>query len=122
MVNYYVSIDDAENKEIFEENMRSLVQSIGGSVIEVIGEERESVENYRRYYEGKFRDVVESHLDVNYVWRHWEDLGYDDKVQFTNIVDMYSEDTDYISPEIGYWVYENELINFLEVCTSTVEC
>ena len=120
MAKYHVSIPDEVNKELFEDSVRAW----GGSIVEIIGDERELVDGYRKYYEGKFRDDVEGRfidLEEENQWLAWEALGYDVRVQFTNIVDMYHESPDYMSPAIGHWVYENELENFLESCTLEIK-
>ena len=81
-------------------------KNLGALVFEVheteSGEYR-SIKNAGEYYRNGFTNqpYVEEAIEAGYTLSNWDDLSYEDKCQFTEMVELYSEGDEYMAPSLN---------------------
>ena len=72
-------------------------------VHETESSEYRSIKNAGEYYRNGFTNhpYVEEAIEAGYTLSNWDDLSYEDKCQFTEMVELYSEGDEYMAPSLN---------------------
>ena len=87
-------------------NVTEHAKNLGALAFEVheteSGEYR-SIKDAGEYYRNGYTNhpYVEDAIEAGYTLNNWDDLSYEDKCQFTEMVELYSEGDDYMSPDLN---------------------
>ena len=65
--------------------------------------EYRSIKDAGEYYRNGYTDhpYVEEAIEAGYTLNNWKDLSYEDKCQFTEMVELYSEGDEYMAPSLN---------------------
>ena len=65
--------------------------------------EYRSIKDAGEYYRNGYTNhlYVEEAIEAGYTLNDWNDLSYEDKCEFTEMVELYSEDDDYMAPSLN---------------------
>ena len=65
--------------------------------------EYRSIKDAGEYYRNGYTNhpYVEEAIEAGYTLNDWDDLSYEDKCEFTEMVELYSEGDDYLAPSLN---------------------